>query len=225
MNGYALDLSEFTLTQYKKYLKSIQLIPSQKPLLEKLDERMKQLTDSGMKNLDDILQALKNKKNFEAFVTSSKIPESYLTLLRRDVMSLLPKPRALKDFPGIKKEFIKKLEARTIKTTQQLFEHIVTKKARQALAKDIGMTKAEAEELTKLTDLTRIKYTSPIFARIMYESGFDTPKKLGKADPKKLFDTFTKINKAKGYSKTFIGEKDCVLLTQIVALVPDNIEY
>ena len=41
-------------------------------------------------------------------------------------------------------------------------------------------------ELVKLSDLSRASYVGPVFARLFYETGADTPEKLATSQPQEL---------------------------------------
>jgi hypothetical protein len=99
-SGYYLDLGKFSLKKLKGLLKSTRLLPSQQILQEKIDERFACLEGNGIENLEQLQKALKTKSAVQSFAEATGLPPDYLTILRREVNSYLPKPVDLKDFPG-----------------------------------------------------------------------------------------------------------------------------
>lgn len=83
------------------------------------------------------------------------------------------KPVALDKFPGIKNDTIFKLKSLGIKNTAHLFKRVKTPKERNKLAMETGVYASEILELTKLTDLSRVKWTGPTFALMFVDSGID----------------------------------------------------
>ena len=223
--GYYIDLTTISLGEYQKKLEESDLLPSRMVLKENLNERFDKLTDQGIKNVYELQQALKNKNKLQKFSTNSGLPEAYLTILVREVNSLHPKPNKLKDFPDVPEEVISKLEKVGIKNTLQLFDKVVTKKSRKDLEKQTGIDEKDILELTKLTDLSRIKWTGAVFARILFESGYDTVEKVSKADYKELYETLIQINRAKKYTKGKFGLNDIKLCVDAANNVPFEIEY
>ncbi|HSO26103.1 MAG TPA: DUF4332 domain-containing protein, partial [Methanobacteriaceae archaeon] len=88
-----------------------------------------------------------------------------------------------------------------------------------------GIDYKEILELTKLTDLSRVKWIGPVFARIFVDSGTNTLFKLSKSDYKSLYVKLVDINNIKGYTKAKFTEKDVLLCINISKMVPDVIEY
>ncbi len=149
----------------------------------------------------------------------------YLTVLLRELNSYHPKPNKIKDFPGISDDVVSKLEKIGIKDTLALFDKIKTKKSRETLAIEIGIDREDLLELTKLTDLSRIRWVGVMFARILYESGFDTLESVAKADPTDLYKKITQTNKEKKLYKGQIGLNDMNLCVTVAKEVPLEIEY
>jgi nucleotidyltransferase/DNA polymerase involved in DNA repair len=171
-----------------------------------------------------LVQALKSSDKIKQLSKETNIPSDYLTILRREVNRLLPKPVSITDFPDIDKSLIAKLNKKGIKNTLQLFEQCDTKKKRTALTQEIDVTISALEELTKLSDLSRIWGVGPIFCRIFYETGTDTIKKVANAKAQNLHDQLTEINKTKKYTKAKFTVKDVALCIDIANDLPKSIE-
>jgi hypothetical protein len=221
---YFIDIERFSLTQYRTILEKSELLPGRRILYEKTKERFDLLTKHGIKNLLMLVQALKSSDKIKQLSKETNIPVDYLTILRREVNRLLPKPVSISDFPDADKSLIGKLNKKGIKNTLQLFEQCDTKKKRTAYAQAIDVPISALEELTKLSDLSRIWGVGPIFCRIFYETGTDTIKKVAIANAQNLHDKLTEINKEKKYTKAKFTVKDVALCVDIAHDLPKTIE-
>jgi hypothetical protein len=224
-NDYYIDLERYKLSQFKQELKVADLLPSRQILRKDIDKRFKILKEIGVQNLQDIVNSLKTPKKTKEFAEKSGLNSEYLLILRREVNSYLPKPVNLEKFPGIKKDTISKLNDIGIKNSLHLFKIIKFEADRNQLATEIGVNNKEILELTKLTDLNRVKWIGPVFARIFLESGTDTVEKLSTSNAETLYKKIIEINKQKGYTKAKFVENDVKLCIDISKMVPKVIQY
>ena len=112
-----------------------------------------------------------------------------------------------------------------IKTTIELYDMIITKEKRKKLEKELKISNEEILLLTKLTDLSRIRYVNQTFATLLTNSEYDTVKKIKKADHKKLYESLLEINESKNIFKGKIKIKDMNFLIKEAMNVPAEIEY
>lgn len=134
--------------------------------------------------------------------------------------SYLPKPVNLEKFPGVEKNTINKLNNVGIKNTAHLFKKIKTKVDREKLASETGENEEKILDLTKLTDLSRVKWIGPIFARIFLDSGTGTVEKLSLSNAKTPYKKLVDINNEKKYTKNKFVENDVKLCIDVAQLVP-----
>lgn len=224
-DDYYIELDKYSLNQFKEQLKKAKLIPSRKILKEQIDERFNILSNKGIQNLDELLILLKTPKKVKELSEKSGIPYDYLLILRREINSYRPKPVKLDKFPGIEMETINKLNKLGIKNTAHLFKRIKTEKDRIDLARETDINNEKIIELTKLTDLTRIKWIGPVFARIFYDSGVDTAQKVSDADSNSLYKMLVQINEEKGYTRSKFIESDAEMCIDVSKMVPKVIKY
>ncbi len=223
--GYYIDLEKISIDNYRTKLESTYLPPSRMILKEKLDERFGYFKSIGLKNLKELIQILKKKDKFGELSNVDCLSSDYLTILLRELNSTLPKPNKIKEFAGISSNTIAGLEKIDIKNTVKLYDRIITAKSRNDLAETTGITKSEILELTKLTDLSRIKWVGVTFARMLYDLGVDTIEKASKADPIELHKKINQINKEKNIYKGQIGLNDIKIFVSAANEVPLEIEY
>jgi hypothetical protein len=211
---YQLDLEQITLAKFRTLLKKGRLLPSQRVLRERLDERFDVLKQQGITNIRRLQMALKAKKDVSACAKKTGIPEDFLTVLRREANSYNPKPRALKDFTAVDRTLVSKLGKMGITDTIQYLEKTGTKKDRAQLARTLGVDVKSIETLTRLADLTRLRYVNAAFATLLLNGGYDSVERVSKANPQKLYDDLVAINEGKKIFGGAIGLEDmgsCVL--------------
>jgi hypothetical protein len=224
--GYCPDLNAFSLAKFKQLLKMSRLLPSQKILHDSIDERFARLEQQGLKNLAQLQQALKTKSAVQSCAKSTGVPVDYLTILRREVNSYQPKPIDLKEFPGVKPAVVRKLQQLRIKHTEQLFPHILNRKARNEFAKRNQIEPADLVELTKLTDVARAKWVGPKFARLVIESDYDTMEKIAHANAEEVYTALVHVNAARGIYQGKFGVEDLrSWINGPVQIVPLVIQY
>lgn len=225
-SGYYLDLSAFSLEKLKNHLKNTRLLPSQQILQDDIDERFACLERNGIENLQQLQKALKTKSDIQSFAQETGLPVDYLTILRREVNSYQPKPIKLIDFPGVNPEVIDKLDQIGIKNTKQLFPYVLTRKDRRVFAERNQIEYEDILEFTKLTDVARLKWVGPKFARLLIESEYDTVEKIANSDYEELYLALVQVNEEKGIYKGKFGKEDLKQWVNVVVQdVPQVIQY
>ena len=185
--GYYIDYSLITIEEYRDRLKRKSLIPSQMILKDGLEEKFSYFKDIGIENVFELENTLKNKQKLIELAKVPLLSEQYLKVLLREIKGRQPKPRKLKDFEHISRDTIAKLEQFNIKTTAHLYDKVLTYERRKELAEKTSVPYSTILELAQLTDLTRIQWVNTTFARVLYESGYNTIKKVSKADYEILY--------------------------------------
>lgn len=184
--GYYVDLSKITIENFQKKLECSYLPPSRTILKNQLNERFGYFKKIGIKNIQELMQLLKKKAAFDELSTVACFSGDYLTILLRELKSTLPKPTKIADFNQISKQTIDKLANAGIANTEKLYDRVLTKNDRQKLVETTGIEYSEILELTKLTDLSRMKWVGATYARLLYDIGMDTVVKVSNADPVEL---------------------------------------
>ena len=223
--GYYIDLEKITLEDYHKKLESAYLPPSRMILKEKLDERFGYFESIGIKNVKELMQILKKKDKSTELSKVDCLSGDYLTILLRELNSTLPKPNKLADFVGISKNTIDKLENIGIINTEKLYDKVLTKIDKQKLADSAGIDYTEILELTKLTDLSRIKWVGVTYAQMLYDLEVDTVEKVSKTDPIDLHARINQRIKEHNIFKGGIGINDVKILIETANELPLEIEY
>lgn len=224
-DDYHIDLEKFSLEKFRDILITGEVLPGRKILKEKISERFEILESMGIRNLKELIEALKTRAKVERFSQESGLPKDYLVILRREANSYVPKPVNLKDIPGVDSEYIDRLAAVGIKHTKQLFERARFKRDRAELSRLVNVPSDALLELVKLSDLGRIGGVGPVFARIFLDAGIDTLEKLSKSSADEVFERTIAVNKEKGYTKVMATLKDVKLCVNTARELPKVIEY
>jgi len=209
---YYKDLSKLSIEQYKEKLKSANLIPSWKILLENIDLWFKYLEKQKINNVEELAQVLKTKTKVQKFSEVTGIPVDYLTILRREINSHKPSPRKLKDFTTIKDSTKQKLEEIGIKNTEQLYTNIITIESRNTLKIKTNLSDEEVIKIAKLTDLCRLRYVNHTFATVLIHTKFDTIENIQNANSQEVYEAVIEANKDNRFYKGKIGVKDMKFL-------------
>ncbi len=223
--GYYIDLEKITIDDYRIKLESAYLPPSRMILKDKLDERFEYFKSVGIKNIKELIQLLKKKDKFTELSTVDCLSEDYLIILLRELKSTLPKPNRIGDFNVISKDSVDKLEKIGIKNTEKLFDKVITKTDRQKLADSTGIDYADILSLTKLSDLSRIKWVGVTYAQMLYNLGVDTVEKVSKSDPIDLHVRINQMIKEHNIFKGAIGLNDVQILVETANELSLEIEY
>ena len=223
--GYYIDLEKITIDDYRVKLESAYLPPSRLILRDKLDERFGYFKSIGIKNVKGLILLLKKKDKFAELLKIECLSADYLTILLRELNSTLPKPNKISDFIEIAKGTISNLEKIGISNTEKLYDKVVKESDRQKLADSTGINYQDILELTKLADLSRIKWVGVTYAQMLYDLGVDTVEKVSKSDPINLHARINQMIKEKNIFKGAIGLNDVKILIESASELPLDIEY
>ena len=223
--GYYIDFSKVNLTDYKKRLMAVQLVPSRMLLRDNIALKFDKLALQGISNIDELISALKTPKNLAALASASDIEEDYLKILKREINSTIPKPNKFQDFPNIKPETVAVLNEADIKNTTQLYDRIISAKTRKAFESVTGLSPKTVIKLAKLTDLSRVQWVNHTFAWMLYELGYDTVEKLSAAEAIQLHKDLNTFNAVHEIYHHPFGINDIHRVIFAAKEIPLEVEY
>jgi hypothetical protein len=223
--GYYIDLEKISIDDYQTKLEPAYLPPSRMILKEKLDERFGYFKKIGIKNVKELLQLLKKKEKFVELSKVDCLSDGYLTIFLRELNSTLPKPNKISDFIEIARDTIGSLEKIGITNTEKLYDKVIKNSDRQKLAESTGIKYQDILELTKLADLSRIKWVGVTYAKMLYDLGVDTVEKVSESDPIDLHARINQLIKEKNIFKGAIGLNEVKILIESANELPFEIEY
>lgn len=223
--GFNIDLSEMSLEVFEQLLMESDLVPSRMFLKEHAEPYFKLLRNHKIRNVDELLKILKNKKCINEWADRTGIPEEYLTVLNREIKGYIRTPIKLDKMPGLQEDTIKNLSEGGIVNTLNLFNNVLTPQDRTALAARMDIDEDELLLVTKLVDLTRIRWVNHTFAYALHESGYDTTEKVAAADPGEMYQAIKKVNEERQFFPAHIGLVDINRCIEFAQLVPLDLEY
>ncbi|MBK6979906.1 MAG: DUF4332 domain-containing protein [Cytophagaceae bacterium] len=223
--GYYIDLEKLSIDDYRLKLESAYLPPSRMMLKDNLEERFAYFKTLGISNVKDLILLLKKKDKFSEFTRQDVFAGDYLTILLRELNSTLPKPNKLADFLEIRAGAVSNLEKIGISNTEKLYNKVLSKSDRQNLSQATGINMEDLLTLTKLADLSRIKWVGVTYAQMLSDLGVDTVEKVSKSDPMDLHDRINRMIKEKNIFKGSIGLNDVKILIAAAGELPLDIEY
>ena len=215
--GYYINLSRVSLASYEKYLHTADLLPSRQILQDEIAGKFESLAKHGIRNVEELLNALKTKPKVEALQSSTGIDREYLLILARELKSYHPKPVKLRDFQSIDLAMVDRLEAHGYKTTFQLYEKVLTAWDRKALAEKLSIDSVQLEYLAHLCDLCRVKWVNHTFAYVLYHSGYPSSADVAKATPDEMYQAVRRYNEEHKVYKGNIGIHDMKLCIEFAA--------
>ncbi len=218
MMRYYLDEHSTDLDALQERLRSTDLIPSQEPLLEGMAENTTSISNAGVASLADLRSALKTEKSLTLLSKNSGVDASYLRLLRRVINGFFPKPRPLKDIDWLEAGAVNNLNKAGIKNTRQLFD--AASDGASELAKRTGIGQKDAQEFLAVSDLCRIQWVSPTFARVLVAAGATNAAAVAGANPEALFNAIKKANEDAKFYKGTVGLRDIKRLVAAARYVP-----
>ena len=175
-NQFQIILEKYSLQKFKKSLQARDLIPSRLSLKDDIASRIQILENAGISNLKELIDTLKTKEKINRFSKETYLPIEYLVLLNREAKSYLSKPLRLDKFPDVERKYLDKLNEAGIKNSKQLFMEGQSEERCKELSQQTDIPLDVLNELTGLSDLSRIYGVGPIFARMIYDVGIKSVK-------------------------------------------------
>jgi hypothetical protein len=216
--GYHINDRSTSLDDLQARLEATDLIPSHQLLLDGLTKKMGTLKKAGVKSVAELRTRLKSKKSLASLADGAGINPDYLVLLRRVVEGFFPKPQPLKVFDWLDKDTVVKLEQAGVKNTLQLYE--AASSGINALAKKAGLKSKDLSELMALSDLSRVQWVSPTFARTLVAAGFTGAAEVSKVNPEALYEAVMRANENARFYKGKVGLRDIKRLIDAAKYVP-----
>ena len=203
--GFYVNLEKISMDDYREILEAADLLPSRMILKEDIDDRFDKLKQQQIENVEELRKVLSNKSKLQGISEQCGISVDYLKILIREVNSYRQKPARIQDFPDVSKSVVQKLKELGIKNARQLFDHILSEQSREMLSQQTGIPKDEILKLSRLVDLSRIRWVNHTFAYVLLEAGYDSTEKVANADFRELYETVKKLNEDREIYNAHIG--------------------
>lgn len=214
---YEIDLNRISLDDYLAMLKGENLLPGRRILLEQIDDRFRRMTGAGADTLNALKRRLATPEKLALFSAETGIPGEYLTILKRQMGSLLTNPVPLPDFPGVSPEALEKLRSAGLRTNRDYL--MLCRERGEAAGEGIGLDPEQARAFLCLCELVQINGVGPAAARALYDAGCRSVGDVASAKADKLLKDMSAANAAGGYYKASLGEKDMQFVIDRAAML------
>lgn len=200
---YNLDLEKISVETYKTILKSQNLLPSRKILMQNIDENFAFFEQKEIQYVSQLRKNISTPQKITFFAEMSGMSVEYLSILKREINSLVQKPVPITSFPDIDSTLVSRLDEAGIKNSKDYWEQ----------------NQSETEELFRLCDLVRINGVGPIAAKVFYEAGYLSVSEVAEADAAVMLEKATAVNEAQHYYKGKLGLKDMQFCIDFASLL------
>jgi len=168
---YSIDFNTFSLSDFISLLKSIDLLPGRKILLNGIDSIAKNLNKIGVTDLAQLQKLLKKKADYPKLAKELSTTSEYLVILNREINSYESKPLPLVKINLFSKTELSIFEKHNIKTTKDLFNQISIKSDRLSFSKLTKIDFLKLKNALQHVDLLRVNGIGPIYAKALVEIG------------------------------------------------------
>ena len=107
----------------------------------------------------------------------------------------------VEEIEGIGPVFSEKLRAAGINTVDKLLEKAATKKQRQSLAEETGISEKQILKFTNMADLFRLNGVGQEYAELLEVAGVDTVPELAQRNATNLTAKMEEVNAAKNLTR------------------------
>ncbi len=190
--AYNLDLSNISVDEYKQLLKSQNLLPARKILLDNIDKNFESIKKQNIFNIAQLKKYLATSEKISSFAALTGIAQDYLIILKRETGSMEQKPVAIDSFPNINEALISQLKNKGIKNSKDYYES----------------ANFNSDELSCLCDLVRINGVGAVAAKAFYEAEYHSVSDVACAEAADMLKRVTDVNNEKSYYKAKLGVKD-----------------
>lgn len=129
------------------------------------------------------------------------------------------------DIEGIGEVYAEKLHAVGIKTTDELLEKAATKKGRDQLAEESGISEKLILKWANQADLMRIKGVAGQFAELLEAAGVDTVKELRHRVAANLHAKLVEVNEARNLCNRVPAESEVAKMIDQAKELDPKITY
>lgn len=220
---YSIDLAQISLDEFEELLRTTDLTPGRRILLNDLGGVMRRLKQAGIADMAGLQKLLKNKKQYPALAAQFQVDADYLTVLNREVNSYAAKSVPLNKWDVFSASELAQLAAAGIQSSQDLYEACLTPSNRQALAECLHLPPSKLRAALELSDLVRINGVGPVYAQILREIGIHRTGDYQATASEELLARYLNLAAEKGYPK--ISLKDVEYCKRFCRKLASEIEW
>jgi hypothetical protein len=223
-SGYFLNASEFPIEKFKQNILNKVLLPGRLALRLNIDQNFDILISNGINSLGDLSDALKTKTKIAKFAIKTGFDIDYLTLLRREANSYLPLPVKLSEFGVMDLKTSFQLDLMGIVNSKQFFDEFHMKAHRQQLADESRLNLDGLTALVQLCDLVRITGVGTIFAKLIFDAGYQSVSEFISYDSTIILEKLYETNNQNLHTRVKFTLSDIEYCIEYAKLLPILLE-
>ena len=131
----------------------------------------------------------------------------------------------IEEIEGIGSVYAEKLETVGIKTTEELLDRAETKKGREKLAEETGISEKLILKWANHADLFRIKGIAGQFAELLEAAGVDTVKELRHRVPANLYAKLVEVTDARNLCNRVPAESEIARMVDQAKEMEPRMKY
>lgn len=199
---YHLNLHAYTLTWFYREHLLRSVVPSRAILLQQCEDHLSRFREAGIHTLAELYQQIKTGPAAARLRATIGLNDHYLKILRREILSFIPKPIALNRMIGVSGLVIEKLAALSVTHGGHLFDAVLQN---DGCAKSFGSDPIEAPlfvEIVRYVNLTRVAGIGAVLARVLLDVATSSLIEIGQMTPSELRRRVSPLMEAGGYQST-----------------------
>ena len=222
---YSVDFTRLTLDDFEELLRTVELLPGRRRLLNNLDEIFSAIKETGIKNLSELQKCLKKKKDYETLSVKFKADTDYLTILNREINAYKSKEYSLAQLELFTEEELRHLEALKIKNTRHYYEACLKHEDRKALGEKTAISEDKLLKALEYTDLLRVNGIGIVYAQAIHGMGIKTIQAYENTASEQILMKFKVYIQKNNDLNISIGLKDVDYCRRFIALLDREIEW
>jgi hypothetical protein len=173
-----------------------------------LAETGKTAKSSSVQDLDLFVSSILGGKNVAKFMWTLQYYFAYIQhdemlkysgIVREEHTAKKRKPFKLRNFKDVNRELVHALSAIGIETVDDMLKAGRTESMRRELAEQTGFDSEGILELSKLSNLTRLRAVKAVRARLYHDAGFDTLEKIASKTAEELIEVTKEFIEKTGF--------------------------
>lgn len=225
MPVFAVDLHKMSLPELAERLRSTELLPGRRLLLEPLDRVIAALQAAGLQSAGDVLQCVQQRRSLEDLAQRIGVDINYMRVLARQISSYLPVPVPLARLEFFNDDELQRLLQHGYATTRDLYERLTEPAHRAAEAERLQLDPQRLETGLQLADLLRINGVGPLYARLLLHMGVRSVSDYRQREPERLLTDYRQLVSQHAGPVARLGRRDVAYCQYFSQLLDDDIQW